>query len=150
MTLRDQLTSDMKDAMRAKDTVRLRTVRSLKAAVQSADIDARGGEGLDDAAVLAVVVKQAKQRRDAITQYESADRPDLVATEQEELDVIETYLPKQMSDDELAQAVDQIVAQSGATGMADMGKVMGQAMGRLKGKAEGGRVQQAVKARLSA
>ncbi len=150
MTLRDQLTSDMKDAMRAKDAVRLRTVRSLRAAIQTADIDARGGEGLDDEAVLAVVVKQAKQRRDAITQYEGADRPDLVATEQEELDVIETYLPQQMSDDELEQAVDQIVTQSGATGMADMGKVMGQAMGRLKGKAEGGRVQQAVKARLSA
>ncbi len=150
MSLRDQLTSDMKDAMRAKDTVRLRTVRSLKAAIQAADIDARGGEALDEEAVLAVVVKQAKQRRDAITQYQSADRADLVATEQEELDVIDTYLPKQMSDDELARAVDQIVTQSGAAGMADMGKVMGQAMGRLKGKAEGGRVQQAVKTRLSA
>ncbi len=147
MNLRDQLTSDMKDAMRAKDAVRLRTIRSLRAAIQSADIDARGGEGLDEEAVLAV---EAKQRRDAITQYESADRDDLVATEQEELDVIETYLPKQMSDAELAQAVDQVVTQSGATGMADMGKVMGQAMGRFKGKAEGGRVQQAVKARLSA
>jgi uncharacterized protein YqeY len=150
MTLKERLTSDMKDAMRSKEPARLRTIRSLRAAVQSAEIDARGGDELDEAAIEAIVAKQAKQRRDAIDQYRSADREDLVAIEQEELDIIETYLPQQLSDDELAAEVDAIVAETGATGMADMGRVMGQAMGRLKGRAEGGRVQQAVKARLSA
>lgn len=149
MPLRDRLSADLKDAMRARDAVRLRTIRSLRSAIQSADIDARGSEGLDEEAVLAVVAKQAKQRRDAIAQYQEAGRDDLVQTEQEELDLIETYLPAQMSDDELAAAVDAIVAETGASGMGDMGRVMGQAMGRLKGKAEGARVQQAVRQRLS-
>jgi uncharacterized protein YqeY len=149
MTLRDRLSADLKDAMRAKDAVRLRTIRSLRSAIQSADIDARGGDELDEDALIAVVAKQAKQRRDAIAQYQEAGRDDLVVTEQEELEIIETYLPEQMSDDELAAAVDAIVAQTGASGMGDMGRVMGQAMGRLKGKAEGARVQQAVRERLS-
>ncbi|RMH54807.1 MAG: GatB/YqeY domain-containing protein [Bacteroidetes bacterium] len=150
-TLADQLTADLKDAMRAKDPVRLRTIRSLRAALKEKEIEMRQGgvATLTEEDSLAVVQKQAKQRRDAIEQYEAAGREDLAQKEREELAVIESYLPKQLSDDEIRTVVDGIIASTGATSMSDMGKVMGPAMQQLRGRADGRRVQEIVRARLS-
>ena len=146
-----QLQNDLKEAMKAKDQVRLRTVRSLRAAIMAKEIELRtGGEGdIPDEDALAVIQKQAKQRRDAIDQFESAGRDDLKQIEEEELVVIESYLPKQLDEAEIRSVVQQIVESSGADGMKDMGKVMGAAMGQLRGKADGKLVQQAVRAILS-
>ena len=151
MSLADQLTADLKDAMRSRDEVRLRTIRSLRAAIQEQEISQRqGGEAsLSESEVLAVVQKQAKQRRDAIDQYEEAGREDLVAKEREELAVIETYLPEQLSEEEIRETVAEIAERTGATSMADMGKVMGAAMQELRGKADGRLVQQAARDILS-
>lgn len=147
----EQLQNDLKEAMKAKDAVRLRTVRSLRSAIMAKEIDLRtGGTGsISDEDALAVIQKQAKQRRDSIEQFIAAGRDDLRQVEEEELAVIESYLPKQLSEDEVRKEVQAIADQIGATGPADMGKLMGQAMGRLKGKADGKLVQEAAKAVLS-
>lgn len=152
MTLRERLANDLKDALRARDEVRLRSIRALNAALQSAEIARREGgtATLTDEDVLAVVQKQAKQRRESIAQFEAAGRNDLVATEQEELEVIEAYLPKQLTDEQIQAVVAEIVRDAGASGPQAMGKVMGAAMARLRGQADGARVQAAVKAALSA
>ncbi len=149
--LTDQLTSDLKDAMRAKDKVRLRTIRSLRAALLEKEISERQGERthLDDSVAITVLQKQAKQRRDALEQYREAGRADLAQIEAEELTVIESYLPEQLSDEEIRKEVKGIIESTGASGMRDMGKVMGPAMGLLKGKADGRRVQEAVKELLN-
>jgi len=149
--LTDQLASDLKDAMRARDKVRLRTIRSLRAALLEKEISERKGERgvLDDSIAVAVLQKQAKQRRDALEQYRSAGRDDLAKIEDEELAVIESYLPEQLSDDEIRTEVASIIERTGASGMRDMGKVMGPAMGSLKGKADGRRVQEVVKELLN-
>lgn len=151
MTLSERLASDLKDAMRARDDARLRALRGLTAALKSAEIDGRtSGKGaLDEAGVLAVVQKQAKQRRESIAQFDAAGRDDLSAVEREELAVIDAYLPQQLSDDDIAAVVREIVASVGAAGPSDMGKVMGPTMARLRGQADGGRVQAAVKAALA-
>lgn len=152
MTLRERLSADLKDALRARDEVRLRSIRALSAALQTAEIARREGgtATLSDDDVLAVVQKQAKQRRESIAQFETAGRADLVATEQEELDVLEAYLPQQLSDEQIQAAVAEIVAATGASGPQAMGRVMGAAMARLRGQADGSRVQAAVKAALAA
>ena len=151
MSLNDQLTDDLKQAMKTKDAVRLRTIRSLRAAIKEKEIEERqGGEAqLSEEQVLAVLQKQAKQRRDAITQYEEAGRDDLSAKEHEELAVIEAYLPKQLSDDEIRSVVQEIVAATGASSMRDMGKVMGAAMQRLRGRADGRCINEMVRELLS-
>ena len=114
MSLNDQLTEDLKQAMKAKDAMRLRTIRSLRAALKEKEIaERRDGEAhLSEEQVLAVVQKQAKQRRDAIAQYEPAGRDDLAAKEQEELEIIETYLPKQLGDEEIRRVVQERAAQA--------------------------------------
>jgi uncharacterized protein YqeY len=142
--LKDQLAADLKDAMRAKDKVRLRTIRSLRAALMEAEIAEReGGEAtLTEQQELQVVRKQAKQRKDAIEQYEDAGRDDLAGKEHEELVVIQEYLPKPMTEEELRAEMEAIVEATGASGMKDMGKVMGRAMSQLRGKVDGSRVQQ--------
>ena len=144
MSLNDQLAEDLKQAMKAKDAVRLRTIRSLRAAIKEKEIAERhGGEAhLADDVYLAVLQKQAKQRRDAIEQFEQAGRDDLVAKEREELDIIEAYLPKQLGDDEIRSVVEAVVAATGASSMRDMGKVMGAAMQQLKGRADGRRINE--------
>ena len=149
--LKEKLQADLKDAMKAKDQVRLRTIRSLRAAIMAKEIDMRtGGEAeIPDEEAMAVLQKQAKQRRDSIEQFEAAGREDLKAVEVAELAVIEEYLPKQLDEAEVRSAVEAIVAQTGAESMKDMGKVMGAAMGQLKGKADGKMVQQVVRAILS-
>ena len=151
MSLIDQLTEDLKQAMKAKDPVRLRTIRSLRAALKEKEIEERrGGEArLSEEQVLAVVQKQAKQRREAITQYEQAGRDDLVAKEREELEIIEAYLPKQLGGDEIRRVVQEIVTTTGASSMRDMGKVMGAAMQQLKGRADGRRINEIVRELLS-
>ena len=152
MDLKQQLDAHLKEAMRARDSVRLRTIRALRAALLDKEISERqGGEAeLTEQQALAVLQKQAKQRRDSIAQFEQAGRDDLVAKEQEELDVIEAYLPKQMDDDAIRPILEEIIQQTGAESMRDMGKVMGQAMQKLRGKADGKRINVLVKELLSA
>jgi uncharacterized protein len=149
--LTDRLNNDLKDAMRSKDKVRLRTIRSLRAALLEKEISERQGERgvLDNETAITVLQKQAKQRRDALEQYTSAGREDLAAIEREELAVIESYLPEQLSEDEIRKEVESVIARTGGSGMKDMGKVMGPAMGALRGKADGRKVQQIVKELLN-
>lgn len=145
--LKAQLTNDMKDAMRAKDTVRLGTIRMLIAAVKQREIDDQ--ITLDDAGVLKVVNKQIKQRRDSITQYEDAGRTELADKEKAELAVLEAYLPAQLSEAEIEAAVKKAVTDTGASSMKDMGQVMGMLKPQLDGKADMGLVSKLVKTALA-
>ena len=147
MGLKDQITEDMKTAMRAKDAPRLLTIRGLLAACKQREVDER--IVLDDAAVVAIVDKLIKQRKDSITQFAAASRTDLVDKETFELHVLEGYLPQRLSADEVAAQVSQIVAELGAAGPGDMGKVMGAAKTRLAGKADMALVSAAVKQALN-
>jgi uncharacterized protein YqeY len=145
--LKETLARDLKDAMRQKDTVRLSAIRMVRAAILEQE---KSGDGpLDEDAVVAVVAKQAKQRRDSIAQYQEAGRDDLAEREAAELGYIEQYLPAQATDEEIHRAVHEIVQRTGATSMKDMGRVMGEAMSALKGVAEGSRVQAVVRELLS-
>ena len=137
----------MKAAMRAKDSARLSTVRLLLAAIKQREVDER--IELDDAAVVSVVEKMIKQRRESIAQFEKASRTDLADAEKAELQVLSGYLPAQMSDAEVQKAIDAVVAETGAAGPKDMGKVMAALKGRLAGKADMGKVSALVKAKLS-
>ncbi|KAF1023847.1 MAG: putative protein YqeY [Paracidovorax wautersii] len=147
MSLKEQITADMKDAMRAKDSVRLGTIRMLLAALKQKEVDER--IELDDAAVVGVVDKLIKQRKDSIAAYQQASRADLAAIEQAELEVLKAYLPARLSAEEIQAEVNAIVAELGASGPGDMGKVMGAAKTRLAGKAEMGLVSAAVKNALA-
>lgn len=143
MSLSDQLQADQTAAMRAQDAVRLRTIRSLRTALKEKSIEMRSSsESMSDEDALNVLQKQAKQRRDAIEQYAEAGRNDLVQKEQEELEVIESYLPKQLGDDGIRKVLHEIIAATGAAAPRDMGKVMGAAMKRLRGRADGRRVNE--------
>ena len=147
-TLRERLEEDMKDAMRAKDKTRLGAIRMIRTALTERD---KSGSGeTTEADVLAVVTKQAKQRRDSIAQFEAAGREDLAAHERDELAVVEHYLPAQTTDAEIAAAVQAVVEQTGAASMKDMGRVMGPAMKALGSSADGARVQAAVRQALGA
>ena len=147
MTLKDQITEDMKTAMRAKDAPRLLTIRGLLAACKQREVDER--VALDDAAVIAIVDKLIKQRKDSISQFASAGRTDLVDKETAELQVLEGYIPQRMGADEIAAEVRAIVTELGAGGPGDMGKVMGAVKTRLAGKADMGLVSAAVKQALA-
>jgi uncharacterized protein YqeY len=147
MSLKAQITEDMKTAMRAKDSVRLGTIRLLQAAMKQKEVDER--VELDDAAIIAIVDKLIKQRKDSIAAYETANRQDLADVEKAEIDVLKVYLPERMSEAEITAAVQAIVAEVGATGPGDMGKVMGKVKSTLAGKADMGLVSAAVKAALS-
>jgi uncharacterized protein YqeY len=146
MSLKDQITEDMKTAMRAKDSARLGTIRLLQAAMKQKEVDER--VTLDDVAIIAIVDKLIKQRKDSISAYEQAGRQDLAAVEAAEIDVLKVYLPARLSAEEIAAEVRAIVAEVGATGPGDMGKVMGVVKTRLAGKADMGQVSAAVKAAL--
>lgn len=150
MSLKDRLTEDIKTAMKAKDKIRLETVRSIKKAVLEKEVSVRpsGQETLTEEQEIEVLVQLAKQRRDSIAQYQQAGRTDLADQESQELAILEEYLPQPLSDEEVAEAIDAIIASVGATSVKDMGKVMGPAMQQLKGKADGKKVQELVKARL--
>jgi hypothetical protein len=147
MPLKDRITDDMKAAMRAKDAPRLLTIRGLLAALKQKEVDER--VELDDAAVIAIVDKLIKQRKDSIAQFAAGGRTDLVDKESAELRVLEAYLPQRLSADEIAAAVARIVATIGASGPADMGKAMAAVKAELAGKADMGLVSAAVKAALS-
>jgi hypothetical protein len=147
MTLKDRITEDMKAAMRAKDAPRLLTIRGLLAAMKQREVDER--IDLDDAAVVAIVDRLVKQRKDSIQQFGAGGRQDLVDKETAELKVLEGYLPTRLSADEVASEVATIVAETGATGAADMGKVMAAAKARFAGRAEMAMVSAAVKSALA-
>ena len=147
MSLKDHITEDMKTAMRAKDAARLLTIRGLLAALKQKEVDER--VVLDDAAVIAIIDKLIKQRRDSITQFTAGGRSDLVEKETAEPLVREGYLPQRLSADEVAAEVAKIVASLGASGPGDMGKVMGAVKAQLAGKADMGLVSAAVKQALS-
>ena len=138
----------MKDALREGDRRRLSVIRLVLAAVKQLEIDDR--VELDDAGVVGVLNKMTKQRRDSIEQYRAAEREDLADQERYEVDVIATYLPAQLDEAAVAEAIDAAVAEAGAASMRDMGKVMGLLKGRLEGRADMGAVSAAVKARLGA
>ena len=147
MTLKDRITDDMKAAMRAKDAARLLAIRGLLAAVKQREVDER--IVLDDAAVVAIVDKLVKQRKDSIEQFTAGGRQDLVDKEKAELQVLESYLPARLGADEIAAEVAALVAETGASSAADMGKVMAAAKARLAGRAEMALVSTAVKAALA-
>lgn len=147
MSLKAQITEDMKTAMRAKDSARLGTIRLLQAAMKQKEVDER--VELDDVAIVAIVDKLIKQRKDSITAYETANRSDLADVEKAEIEVLKVYLPERMSEAEITAAVQAIVAEVGASGPGDMGKVMGKVKTALAGKADMGLVSAAVKAALN-
>jgi uncharacterized protein YqeY len=147
MTLKDRITDDMKAAMRAKDSARLGTLRLLQAALKQKEVDER--VTLDDAAIVAIIDKLIKQRRDSVAAFQQAGRQDLVQQESFEITVLQAYLPERLSAEEIEAAVRAIVAETGATGPADMGKVMGAAKQRLAGKADMTAVSLAVKKALA-
>jgi uncharacterized protein YqeY len=147
MSLKDRINDDMKAAMRARETERLGTIRLLLAAIKQREVDER--IVLDDTAITAVIDKMIKQRKDSISQFEAAGRTDLVEKESAELTILSAYMPEQLSDAEIATEVQAAVAQTGATGPQDMGKVMGVLKPKLAGRADMTAVSGLVKAALS-
>ncbi|HEX9183760.1 MAG TPA: GatB/YqeY domain-containing protein [Burkholderiales bacterium] len=146
MTLKERIQEDMKAAMRAKDQARLSAVRLLLAAMKQKEVDER--IELADADVLGIIDKMVKQRRESIAQYEKASRQDLADQEKFEIGVLQAYLPQQMGEAEIGQAIAAAVAESGASGVKDMGKVMALLKARLAGRADMGKVSGLVKAKL--
>ncbi|MDP8962631.1 MAG: GatB/YqeY domain-containing protein [Cyanobacteriota bacterium] len=151
MSLKDRISEDIKNAMKTKDKIRLETVRSIKKVLLEKEVSVRpqGQESLTESQEIEVLAQQAKQRRDSIEQYRQAGREDLAEKEAQELAIIEEYLPGQLSDQEVGAVVDEIIAQTGASSVKDMGKVMGPVMQQLKGRADGQKIQAVVKAKLS-
>ena len=147
MSLKETITADMKEAMRAKDSGRLGTIRLLLSAMKQKEVDER--ITLNDEQIVAILDKLIKQRKDSVTAFESAERHDLAAKETAEIAVLQAYLPQRMSADEVLAAVKAIVVELGASGPGDMGKVMGVVKTRLAGKAEMSAVSAAVKAALA-
>jgi len=147
VSLKTQITEDMKTAMRARETARLGAIRLLLAALKQREVDER--IELTDADVLAIIDKMLKQRRDSISQYKAANRQDLVDVEEFEVSVLQTYMPQQMNEAEIAAAVDQAISASGAAGVKDMGKVMAILKPQLAGRADLGKVSGLVKSQLS-
>jgi uncharacterized protein YqeY len=148
MSLKAKLTDDMKAAMKGGDKERLGTIRLVNAAIKQREVDER--IMLDDTQVLAVLEKMLKQRRDSITQFEAAGRTDLADKEKAEVAVIQAYLPAQMTPAEVDAAIATAIAESGATGPKDMGKVMGLAKAKVAGRTDMGKLSELIKAKLSA
>ncbi|MEW5250385.1 GatB/YqeY domain-containing protein [Microbulbifer sp. 2201CG32-9] len=145
-TLKETLAQATKDTMKAKDRARLATMRLINAEIKRVEVDER--IDLDDARILALLDKMTKQRRDSIAQYEKAGRAELAAVEQAEIEVIQEFLPEQLSDSELTEIVAAAVRDTGAGGMADMGKVIAQVRPQVQGRADMGAVSKLVKAQL--
>jgi uncharacterized protein YqeY len=146
MSLKAQITEDMKSAMKAGEKDRLKVVRLMLAAIKQVEVDTR--TDLDDAAVLSVLEKMVKQRRDSVEQFEQGGREDLAAIETGEIAILETYLPEQLSAEELDAMIDEAISATSAESMRDMGKVMGQIKAQAAGRADMGAVGAKVKARL--
>ncbi|BAZ44397.1 putative GatB/Yqey [Chondrocystis sp. NIES-4102] len=151
MDLKERIGEDIKTAMKAKDKIRLQTVRSIKKAILEKEVEVRpqGQDSLTPEQEIDLLSQQAKQRRDSIEQFKNAGRDDLAEKETQELAIIETYLPEQVSDSELEAIIDELIASVGATSAKDLGKVMGPAMKQLKGKADGKKIQALVKSKLA-
>jgi uncharacterized protein YqeY len=147
MTLEERITTDLKTAMRAKDQAALRGIRAIKAAILNAKTDG-SGKAIDEDREIQILTKLVKQRKESLKIYEEQDREDLAQTEREEIEVISRYLPQQLSEEEIESAVKAIIAETGASSMRDMGKVMGIANQRLAGQAEGQVIAAKVKAIL--
>ena len=147
MSLKDQITEDMKTAMRAKDSERLGTIRLLMASMKQKEVDER--IELDDAAVIAAMEKMVKQRKDSVSQFDAAGREDLSAVERAEIVVIEKYLPAKLGEAEILAAIDAAIAETGASGPADMGKLMGALKPKLAGQADMGLVSALVKKKFA-
>ncbi|MBT8093946.1 MAG: GatB/YqeY domain-containing protein [Gammaproteobacteria bacterium] len=146
MSLTARITEDMKSAMKAGDKDRLKVIRLMMAGIKQVEVDTR--EELDDTGVLGVINKMVKQRRDSIEAFEKGGREDLAAIERDETGVLATYLPEQLSADDLVSLVDEVIAASGAESIRDMGKVMGQIKAKAAGRADMGAVSAVVKERL--
>lgn len=147
MSLKQQLTDDMKAAMKAGEKDRLAVIRLINAAIKQREVDER--IELDDAAVLAVLEKMVKQRKDSVSQFEAASREDLAAIERAEIVVIGAYLPAKLGEAEILSAIEAAIAETGATGPADMGKLMGVLKPRLAGQADMGQVSALIKKKLA-
>lgn len=147
MGLKQQITEDMKAAMRAKETARLGAIRLLLAAIKQREVDER--IELSDADIVAIIEKMNKQRRDSISQYEAASRQDLADVEKFEMSILAAYMPQQLNETEIAAAVAEAIVATGASGQQDMGKVMGMLKPRLAGRADMGKVSALIKAQLS-
>ena len=147
MSLKTQLTEDMKTAMRAKDQVSLSTIRLINAAIKQFEVDER--TEADDAKVISILTKMVKQRKDSAKIYTEASRQDLADKENAEIEILNRYLPQMMSAEEIKTVVEAVIAETGASGMADMGKVMGVLKTRLAGKADMGEVNKVLKAVLT-
>ena len=145
--LKKRITGDMKSAMKAKDRQALKAVRMILEAIKKKEIDER--IELDDAQVMTVIQKMVKQRKDSISQFSDAGRTDLVEIEEAELEIINNYMPEQLSDEEVESVVDKAINDSGANSMKDMGKLMGMLKSQLQGKADMSLVSQLIKSRLS-
>ena len=145
--LKKRITDDMKLAMKAKDKQALKAVRMILGAIKQKEVDDR--IELDDAQVMAVIRKMVKQRKDSISQFSDAGRTDLVEVEEAELVIINSYMPEQLSDQEVAAAVEKAITDSGADSIKDMGKLMGMLKGQLGGKADMGQVSSLIKDKLS-
>ncbi|MFN2348171.1 MAG: GatB/YqeY domain-containing protein [Thioalkalivibrio sp.] len=145
--LKARITEDMKSAMRAGEKSRLGTIRMVLAAVKQVEVDTR--TDLDDTQVLAILDKMLKQRRESISQYTAAGRSDLADAEQQEMEIIQSYLPEPLSEDEIAAIIDAAVTETGAASVRDMGKVMGQLKPKLQGRADMSEVSARIKARLA-
>ena len=149
MTLRERLDADMKTAMREKDQLKLSTVRMIKSAMKYRETEPGATGPLDDAGIVAVVTSEIKKRRDAIAEYEKAGRQELAAKERDELAVLESYLPPQLSAAELESLVDEAIAATGAQGPKDMGAVMKALTPKTQGRADGRAVSDLVKKKLT-
>ena len=151
MSLKDRISDEIKTAMKAKNKLRLETVRGIKKSIldKESEIRAKGRDALNEDEEMAILMQLAKQRRDSIKQFTDAGRDELAEKEAKELEILEEYLPAQLSDADIEAAVDEAIAQTGASSMRDMGKVMGPVMQKLKGQADGNKVQTIVKAKLS-
>ncbi|CAB9545063.1 Transamidase GatB domain protein [Bathymodiolus brooksi thiotrophic gill symbiont] len=145
--LKKRITDDMKSAMKAKDKDALKAIRMILGAIKQIEVDER--IELDDTQVLTVIQKMVKQRKDSISQFQEANRSDLVEVEEAELVIINNYMPKQLTEDEIAVVVDKVITDSGASSMQDMGKLMGLLKGQLAGKADMGVVSKLIKSKLS-
>jgi uncharacterized protein YqeY len=147
MSLQEQISGALKDAMRARDEAKMATLRLVLTAIKKREKEARSL--LEDQEVISVITSQIKQRRESIEHYRKAGREDLAQMEENELQILQGYMPEQISQEEISNTLDEIIAEVGAASMKDMGKVMKTAMARLAGKAEGGAINAMVKAKLS-
>lgn len=147
MDLKQTLLSDLKEAMKARDSLKVDTLRILNSEIKNREIDTR--QDLDDEAILGLVTTQIKRRREAAVQYEKGGRPELKEKEEKEIDILSAYLPKQATEEELRERISQVIQETGAAGMKDMGKVMKTVVAEFKGKADGGRLKELVQESLA-